>query len=132
MKSYVYWIMIKDTEFHKIGYSTDPQKRMAKLQTSSPSKFKLMRTIPGDRRLEKALHAELAEFWLKGEWFCTSAYRVARAFDEVAQPVPDGQLMLTFGEDVLDPTPAPMDTMVIEMPAESNHVILVQAGKKAA
>lgn len=53
----------------KIGFATDVAARMAALQTASPAPLKLVGAIPGGLKLEKQLHAELAEARLSGEWF---------------------------------------------------------------
>lgn len=53
----------------KIGYSENPIKRLAQLQTSSPSPLVLLNTLVGDRKLEKRLHEIFWEYKIKGEWF---------------------------------------------------------------
>jgi hypothetical protein len=53
----------------KIGYSTDPNKRLAALQTSNEKKLVLLATCPGDRNLEKLFHYEFRKWKIRGEWF---------------------------------------------------------------
>lgn len=60
---------IDDGFFIKIGFSKKPQDRIGKLQTASPFKLMLMRTIPGNKKLEAELHARFRHLKSHGEWF---------------------------------------------------------------
>jgi hypothetical protein len=53
----------------KIGCSSNPSKRLKQIQTSSPFKVSLLKTVPGDFAEEKKWH-KLFE-WCKesGEWY---------------------------------------------------------------
>lgn len=54
----------------KIGYtSSDAEKRMSQLQTGHHERLYLIGTIPGTMSDEKAIHKELAEYHIQGEWF---------------------------------------------------------------
>ena len=53
----------------KIGFASDVAARMASLQTASPVPLVLIGAIPGGLKLEKQIHAEVAEARLTGEWF---------------------------------------------------------------
>lgn len=53
----------------KIGFSSDPDKRLRDLRTSSPIPLKLLTTTPGGRDEETALHRRFAEHRRQGEWF---------------------------------------------------------------
>jgi gamma-glutamylcyclotransferase (GGCT)/AIG2-like uncharacterized protein YtfP len=54
----------------KIGYtSSDAIKRMGQLQTGHHEQLYLLGTIPGVMSDEKAIHKELAEYNIHGEWF---------------------------------------------------------------
>ncbi|CUW33334.1 GIY-YIG nuclease family protein [Streptomyces reticuli] len=53
----------------KIGFSTDPQKRLWSLQVGSPVPLVLLATFEGGRDLESALHRYFASRWKHGEWF---------------------------------------------------------------
>ena len=53
----------------KIGYSADIVTRITKLQKSYPDKLKVLSVIPGDFKTEAAIHKQLAEYRLQGEWF---------------------------------------------------------------
>lgn len=60
----------------KIGYSANPEERLARLQTASPNTLRLAATIPCEseaegRKLERTLHwlAEKKYRRISGEWF---------------------------------------------------------------
>ena len=53
----------------KIGCSKNIQGRLAHISTSAPAEVSLIASIPGDYRLEKAIHRHLATHRERGEWF---------------------------------------------------------------
>jgi hypothetical protein len=53
----------------KIGFSDNPAKRLAQLQTGQPQRLRLLATIPGDARREREIHARFARHRRQGEWF---------------------------------------------------------------
>lgn len=53
----------------KVGTTNDLQRRLAQLQTASPSDLVLIAVAPGGAELEASIHARCAEFRLRGEWF---------------------------------------------------------------
>lgn len=53
----------------KIGYTTHLGKRLADLNTSSPTKLTVMDYARADKAVERMLHAELASERVVGEWF---------------------------------------------------------------
>lgn len=63
---------VSKSGFVKIGYSSNPYKRLKQLQTGSPERLELMFTIPGDRKLEKRLHKLLWRNREANEWFFLS------------------------------------------------------------
>ncbi len=65
----IYFIQDQATLAIKIGCSSDPQKRLEGLQTSSPSPLKLLATTVGDFKEEKELHERFEDHRLTGEWF---------------------------------------------------------------
>lgn len=67
--SYVYFMQAEGSGLIKIGYSTDPRKRLAQLATMSPEPIHLVAVHPGDRTLEQALHARFRQHRARGEWF---------------------------------------------------------------
>lgn len=68
-KGQIYFIQQGDNGPIKIGYSTNPEKRLQTLNTASPYPLKLLHTIQGGKNLEKELHARFADTQLDGEWF---------------------------------------------------------------
>lgn len=77
-ESYVYLICVGD--HLKIGYSTDIFKRICQISTSTPFMVELVAAVPGDRRLERALHRYFVDFHLRGEWFYYKSERVRDIF----------------------------------------------------
>jgi hypothetical protein len=53
----------------KIGYSVNPQKRVAELQTGNPRLLKLLYAMPGTPEDERRLHAKYAKHNVLQEWF---------------------------------------------------------------
>lgn len=53
----------------KIGVSTDPQARLATLQSGSPFPLRILATAPGGYEYESELHARFTKDRLHGEWF---------------------------------------------------------------
>lgn len=53
----------------KVGIAKDVPKRIASLQTGNPKRLYLLHVLPGDRRIEKALHRKLRKARGIGEWF---------------------------------------------------------------
>ncbi len=60
---------IDDGFFIKIGFSSEPQKRIVKLQTASPFKLTLVASVPGNKRMETDLHKRFRHLKSHGEWF---------------------------------------------------------------
>lgn len=76
---YVY--AIDDGHYVKIGYSLDPEKRLADLQVACPSELRLSAKIECQRqsqakRLEKQIHRACRQHHIRGEWFGPEALRV--------------------------------------------------------
>jgi hypothetical protein len=67
--SYIYAIKAVGTSRYKIGTTTDLKGRLATVQTGCPYPAQIVATWDGDRRLETAIHRELAEYRRVGEWF---------------------------------------------------------------
>lgn len=71
---FVYFILNEDSNAIKIGRAKNLEKRMKSLQTSSPAKLKLIKTIQVEgskkaQELERSLHQQFREIRLTGEWF---------------------------------------------------------------
>ncbi len=66
----------------KIGFSDDPAARLCQIQTGNPQQCILLGTIDGGLEREADIHAELAEFRVRGEWFlpCPAVMDVVNGF----------------------------------------------------
>ena len=53
----------------KIGYSSNPLRRLKDLQTASPNQLELLAVLPGDKTTEIEYHSKFATFKIRGEWF---------------------------------------------------------------
>jgi hypothetical protein len=53
----------------KIGYATDPVKRMNSFLTGNPNELNLLALIPGTLKDERALHRLFKEHQIVREWF---------------------------------------------------------------
>lgn len=73
----IYFAQTHDNRFVKIGYAADVKKRMDALQTASPVGLKLLAAMPGDHRVERALHERFGWLRERREWF--------RAHPEIAR-----------------------------------------------
>lgn len=76
----VYLYVIKDTgrpDTVKMGYATDPEKRVRKLQTGNATPLSLHHAelVPRGfvRVLERHLHKDMHHLRVKGEWYRMSA-----------------------------------------------------------
>ncbi|MCY7277424.1 MAG: GIY-YIG nuclease family protein [Phormidesmis sp. CAN_BIN44] len=75
---FVYFILNEDSKAIKIGLAKDSTKRLKALQTSSPAKLKIIKTVQVDglkaaQELEQSLHKQFSEIRLAGEWFKAEA-----------------------------------------------------------
>jgi hypothetical protein len=66
---WVYLTHAKGTPYYKIGYSTDPRKRIIIAQTDSPVTLELIAVIRGTSKDEKRLHKTYDHCRVRGEWF---------------------------------------------------------------
>lgn len=53
----------------KIGYASNPRKRLAQLKTANPEPLCLLGVLRGDRNREQELHHQFSDFRMEGEWF---------------------------------------------------------------
>lgn len=67
--SWVYFILNEDSRHVKIGYSTNPMRRLKSLQTSASGTLRLVCAIPGGAKLEAYFHEQFSPYRAKGEWF---------------------------------------------------------------
>lgn len=76
---FVYFVFNEDSNAIKIGRAKNLARRMMSLQTSSPAKLQLIKSIQvagGDaaQDLEQALHQQFSDIRLAGEWFRAESY----------------------------------------------------------
>lgn len=67
MSGWVYFIRNGDTV--KIGYSANPEKRMAQLQTGAAHKLELLGQVPGTPLTERMYHQRFSNVHIRGEMF---------------------------------------------------------------
>jgi DNA-binding XRE family transcriptional regulator len=60
---------IKHTDYVKIGYTTDIHKRLSQLQTSCPTKLKVLALIEGSLDDERVYQEKFKHLSTSGEWF---------------------------------------------------------------
>lgn len=82
--SLVYFIRAGD--FVKVGVTVDIHRRMHTLSTASPIELELLGVIEGDAEYERHVHAVLAEFHHRREWFRAEPDLLA-AISGIARPV---------------------------------------------
>lgn len=68
-RGYVYFIQSSHGGPIKIGFSTNPEHRLATLQTANPHPLKLLAVLPGIKETEKDLHAMFGRSKHHGEWY---------------------------------------------------------------
>lgn len=69
MPKYIYLAGSADFDRYKIGFSSNPEKRLQAMQTSCPFKIYLLGFWKGGREEEKMIHTILAVHQVSGEWF---------------------------------------------------------------
>ncbi len=67
----------------KIGWSRDPEQRLAQLQTASPDTLRILAILPGSKNVEHGLHEVFGDCAIRGEWFDSSGGTVAETFNEL-------------------------------------------------
>lgn len=65
----IYFITNESQTTVKIGYSSDPKRRLGSIQTGQFEKLLLFGTAPGTKKVEKHLHELFKKFRIRGEWF---------------------------------------------------------------
>ncbi len=66
---YVYFIRAGSEGGIKIGFSTQPPRRLASLQTSNHEELKLIGSFRGTTADERELHQRFCHLKIRGEWF---------------------------------------------------------------
>jgi hypothetical protein len=57
----------------KIGWSSDPARRLKDLAAAQTHKLDLMMLVPGGKAVEALVHTHIAEYRLQGEWYSREA-----------------------------------------------------------
>lgn len=68
-QGFIYLIREKTTKFGKIGYSVNPEKRIAEIQTGNPRQLELVGKVKGKPADELAMHAKYIKQNVLQEWF---------------------------------------------------------------
>jgi len=68
---YIYFIKLKDTEYYKIGYSGNPQRRIYDIASSNPHEIIVLEIKSSlfAYELEQELHVIMREKSVRGEWY---------------------------------------------------------------
>jgi len=68
---YIYFIKLKDTEYYKIGYSGNPQRRIYDIASSNPHEIIVLEIKSSlfAYKLEQELHVIMREKCVRGEWY---------------------------------------------------------------
>lgn len=68
---YVYFMLHTPTKYLKVGYSSQPAKRLQTHRFSIPGDVTTLGVVPGGKMLERAIHDELSHWLVPGyhEWF---------------------------------------------------------------
>jgi hypothetical protein len=100
----IYFTQDTQTRAIKIGYSKNPQKRRAGLQSSTPGQLVLLGYVPGGLEYERAFHDKFAAYRLHGEWFSGEiTSEVMRIISqEAAKPGPMTTNVIVAGNSALD------------------------------
>lgn len=68
-KGWIYFVKARQDGPIKIGWTVDPQKRLAQLQTGSHVRLFILGTIEGSSAGESTLQKRWAQYRIRGEWF---------------------------------------------------------------
>lgn len=82
----VYWVKAGDTGPVKVGHAANVPARIRELQTGCPWPLILLRTEPGDRDLEGALHCYYRARQVRAEWFLLTNAEVQVSLDGIRPP----------------------------------------------
>jgi hypothetical protein len=73
---FVYLMLHEPTQYVKVGFSSEPAKRLRTHAVSIPGKLSVLGVVPGGRTLEGAIHEDLSDWLVPGhqEWFFYSPH----------------------------------------------------------
>ena len=83
-QNYIYAISDEADKVVKIGFSSDPKRRLSQLKTSTVRPLELLLTFKGGCEVERAIHIELKQYRVAGEWFqdCPEVFAVLHRYQE--------------------------------------------------
>jgi Meiotically Up-regulated Gene 113 (MUG113) protein len=84
-RGFVYVVHALETTRIKIGFSFEPEKRLEKMQTSSPFALVLIGACQGSFELEHRIHDRLQEYRRVGEWFEFDPQEALRLLQELSR-----------------------------------------------
>jgi hypothetical protein len=65
----IYFLWVPEQSAIKIGFTTDFDKRLSRLQTGNPNTLEVLEVFRGTRGLEQRLHQKFNPYRLAREWF---------------------------------------------------------------
>lgn len=114
-KQFIYAIEARQSKLVKIGFSTEPSKRIATLQTGCPEELLVVAIWEGSQADEHAIHSALREHRINGEWFTVNAEET-RAFIDSFLKTRRVTLVQTSG--VQEPTVTDSDNLSVHQRLE--------------
>ncbi len=90
---FIYVVGNKKNKVCKIGYSTNPPKRIKSIQTGCPFRLCFLLIIKGNRTTEKLLHKKYKKYKTNGEWFVFDG-ELKKSIESLAKT--DKNLQLSF------------------------------------
>jgi hypothetical protein len=93
-QTFIYAIYCPNKKEVKIGYATDPIKRLSQLQVGTTDRLDLLISFRGGAEEERRIHTVLSEYRLSGEWFIYNSFllSVLNNFYTLNFPVPEDRL----------------------------------------
>lgn len=88
-KGFIYLMETSCKSFYKIGFSNDPNVRLATIQTGCPLKINIVNFFKGSLPLEKILHNKIKSCKVRGEWYKHSSF-VYDTFFKYKKEILDG------------------------------------------
>ena len=68
-KRRVYFMRQGNSNYYKIGCTTNLQQRLKSIQSYNPIKIKIVAEVKGCHKFEKYLHRLYDDYRIRGEWF---------------------------------------------------------------
>ena len=97
MSGFVYFVQGTHGGPVKVGWATDPTRRLAELQVGNPTELVIVHVVAGPVAQEVRLHEALADWSVRGEWFNPNA--AFRSAVRIALGDPKALSALRLSED---------------------------------